>query len=186
MRKKFGKKGTNLVFLAVAILGMAAILFMYIALGVPAAYAGKKDVELTLKQSYNGGAIIEKFLVFLDKEIEFNNEKILIKDLVKGDLKENKESFEKFKKESVDFLNTQKDKNFASWIRIYEKDEVIEEEFEEKYKDYEARSSDIYYTTIRSSSKPQRLSCNPKNLKSVVFFTVVHDKKISICFQEEI
>jgi len=156
----------------VSILIIVFILAMYLIFGVSGAYGSKKlgeDREMILTEGSSKLGAIEGFIGFLDSEVDFNDKKILVKDLVEGDLENNREGFDEFGRLSKEFLaDFVGDSDFVSaWIRVYEKNQEVGMDAE----------NSIY------GVRANMVVCDPKRLGADVFFVVSHGKKIIFCFR---
>ena len=155
----------------VSILIIVFILAMYLIFGVSGAYGAKKlsqDREMVLTEGSSRLSAIEEFIDFLDKEINFNDKKILVKDLVKGNMEDNSESWKEFGRLSRGFLEGLVDDDYVSgWIKIYEKNQEV------------GMEGGSLYQVVSNV-----VSCSSDISGADVFIVLSHDKKIVFCIRE--
>lgn len=191
--RKLNKKGGNMGGTAVWI---PAILIIFVALmlffTVTFFLSGKKSFSGNMEQIEVSSfqydySVTQNFFIFLNSPVEYGSEKILVKDLIKGDEYPDSSKFIKFKDLSSNFLSKNlgvlgpdNKRNYITtkaWIRIYDKDEKITQYyFNDKYKNYEGNLGESF----------GRNSCDPEDYES--FFTKViieQNKTVALCIKYE-
>jgi hypothetical protein len=136
----------------------------------------------------------QKFLLFLNSPVEFDNEEFLVKNLIISEPETGEEKFEKFQELVEKFMDENimeedypvdvvRGRPKRAWFRLYALDEEVKQYSSHgdgiKYMDYE-----VYRGTSRARTYP----CNPDDYRggSILLYLINGNKKITMCVEYEI
>jgi len=184
MKNKKAQEAATLTWIVATIL-IFLIMFIYIV--IVGLWAAQQKLTLSQPkitkekiQQKSDLILTQNFLSFLNSPVEIKGETTKVRELIKDNLDANKNKYEKFKEEAEGFLNKIPiglgiNKKYArGWIRIYDKDEKIQQYPIGKYAgDYES---------IKFEGP---LYCNPLNEKSITLDIFIQsNKKIALCLEK--
>lgn len=128
--------------------------------------------------------VVKNFVDFLNKEIEFNGEKILVKELINFDPKKDSKGFERFRELSEEFLKEENlwNKIDKAWIKVYLMNETtkkfIRPEGYENFDTHITSSSDIASLGYFDSDVSY---CDSS--KGILYFMLLEDRKVELCLE---
>lgn len=192
-KKVFRKKAfASLLVLIPAVLILSFLLFVYLVIlgGLGGLKVSTKKERMDFNSGYkNDLALLDSYYSFLESPINYNSEKILVKDLVAGTLEDDKEKFKEFKGLADDFLekNVIEEKKTIMilskyemrnvWIKVYGFNEEIKQDSNNQYSSY------AVHRVANSRYGPSSL-CDPKNPENSVFYYIIpQNKKIVMCVE---
>lgn len=143
-------------FLAIVFI-MAVFLIISISMLGERKISGSNKVQIL--RNDNNLILIEEFLNFLDKEIEFDNKRIIVKELVNSE-----EGLKVFKELSEKFIDDIAEETNGAWVRVYDKDDIIKKVHEERM-EYKK-----YWSEFGTCDK-------------IDFYIYENDKKIAFCIE---
>lgn len=187
MYKKIGKRALedSLATWIIATLAVFFVVFIYISIiyvmgGVKVAIGTSKDAVYSGKGDI---ALAEAFISFLNSPLDYNGQKILIKDLINGSVSDEnkllkfKELAENFMDKNVMLREASYQDTRRAWIRIYNSNEAISQSFNNQYSRYAVNRgqgySSVGFTSVASKN------CDASS--GFLFYLILNDKKAAIC-----
>jgi hypothetical protein len=143
-----------------------------------------KRVEVSYHGNPNDLVLIEGFMAFLDSEVGVDEERLKIKELVRGSPGENEENFLLFEQLATQFLErnviraTDSEKTSvydSAWIGVFDKDQDVYGGMDKKYEKYNVYRGGFGFFG----------ECNPSESNADLFYVYLEDKIVGFCLEYE-